>query len=464
MSGYNLLLIMADQFRWDALGRTGGWARTPHLDALADEGMLFANCLTNSPVCIPARVSLATGLYPHNTGVWKNIEYDMPAETNTWMQAVRRAGYRTCLIGKTHLHRHRGDLREREPLMNAYGFDRVNEIGGPRACMWVGSHMTDEWARAGLLDAYIRDFRERFAQKPFAAKASVLPLELYADVYVGTQAREFILDYREERPWFCMASFGGPHEPWDAPEPYASLYEPELMPKAIPRPDDRAARPRGHLDELMREERHSPALSERDVAEMRANYAGNVTLIDEQIGSLVQALKERGMYEKTVIVFTSDHGEMNGDYGLIYKENLLNSAVKVPLVIRTPDLRERGLAGTVYGGMVELFDVGPTLCELAGGRLEHKQFARSLVPVLQRGADTPHREEAISEIHGELLLQNREWKMALNGEGEPYLLFHLAEDPQERRNRVRDPACREVVDSLRGKMLQRLMTGQFVLN
>ncbi|MBT3601998.1 MAG: sulfatase-like hydrolase/transferase, partial [Candidatus Latescibacteria bacterium] len=125
----NLLLIMTDQQRWDAMGCSGGWVDTPNMDRIAADGVRFSNCVTNSPVCIPARLSLATGLYPHNTGVWQNMGHTLSPNANTWMQAVRNAGYRTSLFGKTHLHPHGGDLRDREHLMHAYGLDDVNEIG-----------------------------------------------------------------------------------------------------------------------------------------------------------------------------------------------------------------------------------------------------------------------------------------------------------------------------------------------
>ena len=119
MNRPNIAFIMTDQHRWDALGCSGGWVNTPNLDRIAAEGIRFSNCVTNSPVCIPARVSLATGLYPHNTGIWRNQPHDMGADTPTWMQAIRNAGYRTSLFGKTHLHRHEGDLRDREHLLHA---------------------------------------------------------------------------------------------------------------------------------------------------------------------------------------------------------------------------------------------------------------------------------------------------------------------------------------------------------
>lgn len=457
----NLLFIMADQLRWDAIGEKGAWVKTPNIDRIAREGIVFNQCLTNSPVCIPARVALATGQYPHNTGVIRNSPaYDMPPEKPTWMQAVRNAGYRTSLFGKTHLHRHQGDLREREHLMHAYGFDDVDEIGGPRACMWVKSHMTELWERLGLLDDYIADYNERFATKAYMARPSVLPLEHYADVYVGTKAKAYLERVNNEQPWFCMVSFGGPHEPWDAPEPYASMYDHASMPKAIPRPPQDIRRPQGHLDTyLSKGDQHSPDLSEWDVAAMRANYAGMITLIDDQIGEILQTLEKRDMLDETVIIFTSDHGEMNGDYGLIYKETFLNSATRVPLIVRTPETIHRNIAGTVSDEMVEMFDIGPTFVELAGGEWNTPHFAKSLLPVI-RDAAAIHREEALVEVHGEYLLQSREWKLALNRKGEPYLLFHLAEDPDEQHNLISDAAYKEVVDRLCNRLLQRLVTSQ----
>ncbi|MFP4444250.1 MAG: sulfatase-like hydrolase/transferase, partial [Spirochaetia bacterium] len=182
MNKPNILFIMTDQMRRDAMGTTGGWVKTPNLDRIAGEGVNFSRCVTNSPVCIPARISLAAGRYPHNTGVWHNFRHDMPRETPTWMRAVREAGYRTSVFGKTHLHRNAGDLRDREYLVHAYGLDDVDEIGGPRASARLLSHMTERWQKLGLWEKYQEDYRERFDKKPFAVRPSVLPLEEYADV------------------------------------------------------------------------------------------------------------------------------------------------------------------------------------------------------------------------------------------------------------------------------------------
>jgi arylsulfatase A-like enzyme len=443
----NILLIMTDQQRWDALGCVGGWVDTPNIDRLAAEGVRFSNAYSNSPVCVPARVSLATGRYPHNTGVWRNQPHTLPPEAPTWMRAIREAGYSTSVFGKTHLHPHRGDLRDREHLVRVYGLDHVDEIAGPRAAAGCRSHLTDRWEAAGVYDAYRRDLRDRYANKPWVARPSPLPLELYADVYVGRRAAAHLRGYDGSRPWFCWVSFGGPHEPWDAPEPYASRYEPASMPAPVlPDEQDRHERPRGLLDEKLAA--GGVAFEPGDVARLRANYAGNVTLIDDQIGEVLRAVQDRGELDRTVVAFVSDHGEMNGDYNLLYKQNFLAPAARVPFIIRIPPGRQRAVAGAVAHAMVELMDLGATLVELAGARRVRGSAARSVVPVLEDPSRS-HREVALSELRREVMVATADWKLALNRDGDVYLLYDLRADPCERRNLAALPDYEEIEHDLR---------------
>ena len=450
----NILFIMTDQQRRDAMGCSGGWVNTPNLDRIAAEGVRFSNCVTTTPVCIPARVTLATGLYPHNTGVWRNGEYTLPPESRTWMQAIRDAGYRTSLFGKTHLHPHQGDLRDREHLMQAYGIDDVDEIGGPRASARVLSHMTARWEELGLWQAYQDDYADRFANKPHVVRPSVLPFEEYADVYVGQQAKRYLRSHDRDQPWFCWVSFGGPHEPWDAPEPYASRYDPASMPEPAPRPESAVGRPTGALDQRLKS---ASGLGPDDIAKMRANYAGNVTLIDEQIGQILDVIEARGELDNTVIAFSSDHGELNGDSGLIYKSCFLNGCVRVPLLVRTPKTARHG--GRVCTDPAEWADLGPTLAELAGTELDYQQFAKSLMPVLRDPATT-HRDDALSEIDGEAMLLTEEWKIAVNSQGEPYLLFNVQDDPQEQHSRAGRPEYGDLEQRLCRRILERVIESQ----
>ena len=257
----------------------------------------------------------------------------MSAETPTWMRSIRDAGYSTSLFGKLHLHPHSGDLRDREHLVQAYGLDHVDEIAGPRASKGARSHMTDRWEAAGVHEAYRQDQLDRLQSRPWVVRPSPLPLEHYADVYVGQQAKTYLQQYDAGSPWFCWVSFGGPHEPWDAPEPYASMFDPDSMPPPIRPEKATQARPRGRLDRRMRQR---PPLEPHEVAQMRANYAGNMALIDDQIGEILGVVEERGEADNTVVALISDHGEMNGDFGLLYKQNFLNASVRVPFLINVP--------------------------------------------------------------------------------------------------------------------------------
>lgn len=452
----NILFLMTDQQRADALGCAGGAMSTPHLDALAARGVRFAQCFTPSPVCMSARLTLATGRYPHTTGLWDNDGgYNAPPNTPTWMRAVRDAGYRTSLFGKTHLYAHHPevDMRDQEPLLHALGLDDVDEIGGPRASTRVMSHMTVRWQELGWLEAYRADYAERYGNKPHVARPSVLPPEEYADTYVGARAVEYLSAYDRAEPWCCWVSFGGPHEPWDAPEPYHSMYAPTDMAAALPRMRDSHPRPRGALD---RRFETSPALSPEDVAALRADYAGNVTLIDEQIGRILGAIEARGELENTFIIFTSDHGEMNGDHGLIYKQQMLDSAVRVPLIACGPGVEARG---AVSQTVVEMHDVGATIMEAVDAAPGYKHAARALQPQFHDPA-APGRGDAFAEIAGEIMLFDGRWKTVLNQSGEVYLLFDQAEDPTEQINRAGDPACEDIRTRARLRILERLVTSQ----
>jgi len=395
---------------------------------------------------------MATGLYPHHTGVWQNMEHTLPPETPTWMQAIRRAGYRTSLFGKTHLNAAKGDVRTVEHLLRGQGIDDIDETVGPRGCARTLSNMTAEWDRLGLWEAYRADYDERFSNVPHVVRPSTLGVEHYYDTYVGQESKTYIEQYDRDQPWFCWVSFGGPHEPWDTPEPYASKYPAEGMPKPIGSNLQSAHRVRGDLDVVL-DERSDISLNE--IAEMRANYAGNVSLIDDQIGEMFATIEARGEWDNTVVVLVSDHGEMNGDYGLIYKHNFLNSAARVPLLIRGPGID----AGRVCDSPVEWFDVGPTLTEYAGGELDFKQFAKQLQPCLE-DETVWIRDEALCEHRHELMITDEKWKMAVNREGHSYLLFNLEEDPDELKNLAGLDDYRDTETELRLRMFERVLEAQ----
>lgn len=426
----NILFIMADQFRGDVMSCVGGSAQTPNLDALAAEGVCFTNCCTVAPLCVPARISMMTGKYPHTTGVWDNADFALSPDANLWTRVIHDLGYGSGLFGKTHLHTDFGDMIAREPIVRGYGFDVVNEVSGPHSTCQTRTHMAEEWKAKGVWDAYCADMLRR--TKVPRAKPSPLPLEEYYDVYVGRKGREFLEQYSEDKPWFCHVSFGGPHEPWDTPEPYASMYREADMPAPLPHIQESAAdRPRGEYDRIYAKK--DIRCSEEAAREIRANYCGGVTLIDRMIGEIIETVKKRGEWDNTVVLFTSDHGEMNGDHGFVNKRNFFRPALNVPLIIRTPETARQG--GRMDDALVNLIDIGPTLAELAGGEITYAHCGKSLCPTLE-GTAQPHRDYILSEYAGEIMYMDRKWKMVTNKLGEPYLLFDMEKDPDELLNLI----------------------------
>ncbi len=452
MSQPNILLIMTDQQRWDALGCVTDWMQTPNMDRIASEGVRFSQCITNSPVCVPTRRTMASGLYPHNTGVWFNQNTTLDPDAPNWMRAIRDAGYRTSLFGKTHLNSgHKGDLRNVEHVLRAQGIDDINETVGPRACARTLSNMTEEWDRRGQWEAYRVDYAERFSNMAYVVRPSTLPIDLYYDTWVGQKSSDYLEAYDRNQPWLCWVSFGGPHEPWDTPAPFSTAYDPSSMPEPLGF-EDGGTGPRGGLHDLLG---NWSNLTDEEIAAMRANYAGNVTLIDEQIGRLFEVIEKRGEWDNTVVVLVSDHGEMNGDYGLIYKEVFLNSAARVPMLWRGP-----GIEGDrVCDSPVEWFDVGPTLAEYAEAELDFRQFAKPLQPCLS-DTNARVRDEALCEYRYEMMVTDEKWKMAVNQQGEPYLLFDLENDPCESRNLAGQGDYRYVETELKLRMFDRVLQAQ----
>ena len=443
----NILFILCDQFRNDSMGCSGAPVRTPNLDSLAAEGVRFTNCCTVAPLCVPARISLFTGKYPHTTTAWDNALYVMNPDGNNWLKEIRKAGYATSLVGKTHLHADRGNLIDREELLHRYGFDDVNEISGPHATAQTMTHYRQMLEEKGLFEAYRADMLSR-GKKPFA-RPSPLPVEDYYDTYVGEHGREWLEGYTGDKPWFCHISFGGPHEPWDAPEPYASMYRPEDMPAPLPEITDRNPdRPRGEYDRVFNARHMDDPAESREI---RANYYGNITLIDEEIGKIFDAVKARGEWDNTVVVFSSDHGEMNGDHGFVNKRNFFTGALNVPLIVRTPETAAAG--GRVSDAFVSLLDVGATLADYAGAPLAYEQYGISVGPIV-RGEKEAIRPWVLSEYAGERMLLTDEWKMVVNSQGKPYLLFHRTDDPDECDNLAGTAEAAATEQALLAKLLR----------
>ena len=397
----NILLIMADQLRADWLGCSGNdLVRTPHMDRLAEEGTRFVRASCNSPLCAPSRASIACGLYPYRTGVLNN-EVNYPDDLTTYYQLLRRAGYRVGLVGKTDLHKpihfygrngdipflyHLGftDIHETEGKVNAAQFQRYEFRREAAEERPVGPYQRYLKAK-GLLDRFVSDYRHRADEATvWHARRSVLNAEDYHDSYIGRMACEFLSRVDKESPWHAFVSFVGPHDPWDAPDEYAAVYEETRFPEAVH--DEMREKP-GWIRERRRT--RTGDVTEDRIQEVRRHYSGMVTLIDSWIGRIIETLEKRHLLANTVVILTSDHGEMLGDHGLFQKQVMYEPSLRVPLIIRDPAAGPGANGGSSEShALAELVDLFPTILDYAGVEYESSRAAgMSLVPVVRNAGE-----------------------------------------------------------------------------
>lgn len=414
----NVLFIMTDQMRDDALSSGAG---TPVLDKIAENGVRFTECHTTSPICAPARASLLCGCYPSEMGIRDNSPHIVDIEKDNWVRILQKNGWNTSIFGKSHYYAYNGsypDMREMEDYMHGLGYSTVNEIPGPRVCGRLLSHMTAEWREKGLIENYRKDMNLRYGANQAISKPTILPFELYPDVYVPEKAISYFSSYDSNEPFFSFVSFSGPHDPWDTPESYMKLYEKIPTEKPLKEfSNANSERPRGIWDEDLEYEK----VGNEEAAGIRRDYAAHVRLIDDQIGKLLTVMEERKLLDNTIIIFTSDHGEMNGDRGRLYKQNFLAPSVKVPLLVYYPGC----MKGSRDSRLVELRDLGATILELCN--IDNNFPGISIF-------SSNKRNEVYSEYRGESMIRTENWKMVVNALGEPYMLFDLEHDPNEMVN------------------------------
>jgi len=456
----NILLIMSDQHRPDALGRVTPVVQSPHLDRLAREGIRFARAYCQGPVCMPARASFVSERYVRDHGAEDNSRALDPRVFPTFIQRLQDAGYHTGCIGKTHLYvqnRATGDTRAHEGVMRALGFDDLLETPGKNAAVIVGSAYNDQLRARGLLDEYrtatasrrvggasklgieVKERRPAWSTDPFP-----FPSDVYLDTWIGRRAVEWIENYADERPFFQWIGFAGPHAPWDAPREYVERYQDmEISLGSTRRPELPRSGPLRRFLENQLSKSESDTLTDDHIRAVRRAYYANVTAIDEQIGAILDALERRGMLEDTWIVYTADHGEMLGDHGLLAKTVFYEPSVGVPLIIRPPG----GMTGRVVEGIVEHLDVPATLRELAGAGPIPGSEGRSLRGHFGgeegngTGTAPSTRDVAHSENFGFGAFIMARAKLVVWEETlEPVQLFDLESDPDEDRNLLDDPA------------------------
>jgi arylsulfatase A-like enzyme len=449
----DVLVILTDQWNPRYLSWDDPQVRTPNLDAIAREGMIFDACYTTSPVCVPARVSLITGLYSHNAGhsVWGNVlNYYVPPEAAPMFRDIQRAGYTTSQIGKLHWtsgpawHR---EFKTMDDYYRALGLDFTVSGNGPLDNAADDSAYAQYLRKLGVFETVAADMRARYIKSQYEPRASLVKPEDYHDSFHTGVAVDFIGRQAKDKPLCVVVSLHSPHPPFDAPGEFATMFEPEKL--TLP----------GNVPESMK--REGQTIDRAELRRMLANYLGKIALVDQCVGRLVAAMKARGTWDNTLVLFTADHGEMMGAHGMMSKGRFYEESARVPLVVRWPGHVKTGRTKA----LAQMADVYPTIVEAIGGELSPGRFAKSLLPVAT-GKAAAVRDVAISEIGAiaPLNMMARDARYKWWAEGEREFLFDLESDPLELRNLAGEPAQRDTLSRMRGLMLTELRTQQLNLS
>ena len=461
MARPNILLITTDQQRCDTIGAYGSeHVRTPNIDRLCQESVVFDRAYVQNTVCIPSRACIQTGRYTHQHGVrYMESEIDntpgLPAHELTIMERLQAAGYATGATGKIHMMPERGfDFQE---IVGGKGSRWTQATGqdigpaplGAQYAAWLNDR------RPGGYDEIYEQRRRPEYKRNRASVENVLPLEDYVETYILEKSMEFMEQERDE-PFFLWCGFCGPHGPHDPPSSHAHLYPFDEIKLPASFAHDLSDRP-PHLCRAPRE-----LTPEREEAEriFMSYYYCLCTLIDDYVGKLVAFLGERGMLENTLILYTSDHGEMLGDFRSYGKGNFYEPVAHVPLIARPPG----GCDGHHVRSLMEVMDIAPTVLDYAEITHPREMTAVSFRPILE-GGEGGH-EAVLSEyttnnqsFSGKCLVTDRYkyiyWNTEHGGE-----LYDLQEDPTELRNLYYDPAYTEVRDRHAELLLERLMASE----
>lgn len=440
----NIVVILTDDQRWDCLGcadRPYLGTRTPHLDRLAAEGARFRNAFVTSSLCSPSRASMLSGLYAHAHKVINNFT-DFPTDLPSYPRQLKAAGYETAYIGKFHMGE---QSDERRP-----GFDYWVSHTGQGQYFGTTFHIDGKREkRDGYYTTVITELAEKWLRR------------------------------KHDRPFLLIVGHKAPHGPFVPEEKHKHAFDGATI-DYPPSAFDLSGKPAwveqrldtwhgiyGPLYAFRKDFPDRSAAGVKVFGEFVRSYLGTILSVDDSVGILYRTLAETGRLDDTLLVFTSDNGFLLGEHGMIDKRTMHEESIRVPLLVRWP---ERIRPGTVIDEMVLNVDLAPSLVALAGAEPLGKVHGRSWAPLLEGRRDgwrTSWYYEYDYErqfpytpnVRG---VRTRDWKYIHYPHGDGGLDRHKAElynvkaDPQERRNRIDDPACAGLLADLKAE-LTRLM-------
>ncbi|TDE90758.1 DUF4976 domain-containing protein [Occultella glacieicola] len=459
----NILLISTDQQRFDMVGAYGNPAvSTPNLDRLAGQGVLFENCYVQNPVCAPSRASLMTGRYVSAHGLHAN-GVDLAGHEELFSRRLADAGYDCGLVGKLHLGAC-SDGRDEPRLDDGFRVFRWAHDpypGSPDNAyhLWLQDHHPDLYTTAlherGLFDS--------------------MPTEAHYSHWIGEETIDFLRSSRlRDKPFFFVANFFDPHHGFGAPEEYLRRYDDVELPPIVTRDGELDSKPPIQA-EASKESYggHAPgytSYTDEALRDVRKAYYAMVSLVDDEVGRILGALEDEGLADNTIVVFTSDHGEMLGDHQLMLKGPFMyECAVRVPLIIRWPGV---AAPGERRSELVQWVDLAPTFVQAAGLPIPPTSQGAGLERLI-RGGDPDWRDWAMCQyrdsghpydppVHVTMLRHDR-WKLVVH-HGPPATarassgeLYDLEADPDELTNLWDDPTSRATRSALQGKLIDVLV-------
>lgn len=446
----NILFLMSDQQRGDCLGVAGaGWVKTPNLDRLAREGVLFAKAYTSVPSCLPARTALLTGMSPWQSGQlgYKPIpeyKYEGPA-------MFTAAGYRTHAVGKNHF----------TPMRNKHGYQTVElEEGwysvqkGHEKCdyaLWFEKNAPGKDINASGLG-----YTDHRGGRCFPFDESLHPTTWTAD-----RAVDFLKTYKGGDPWFLKVSFQRPHPPFDPPKRWYDAYNDVKIP--LPKVGKWAeAKYRDTTGSL--EEQPSAThgiFPEKEITASRRSYLAGLSYVDEQLGRVLDALNERGELENTLILYTADHGDMMGDQYMWRKCRPYEGSARIPMIIRCPESMDlKTSRGLIREELVELRDVLPTFLDAAGITKPELMDGMSMLDIL----NGKKWRKILDLEHAQIYEKDNAWVALTNGRykyvyftltGQEQL-FDLKNDPDELTDLAFENKNQNLLESWRKRMVDHL--------
>ena len=411
--------------------------KTPNMDRLASMGVTFDNAYCNSPLCGPSRMSFMTGRFVHNNGCYDNGS-PMGSDTVTWAHRLRDAGYDVVISGKQH-------------------FCGLDQLHGFRTQLARDLH-AEQWTRNGIPRGAANWDRGIVpAEKPWGGVNEASPgttTSIEVDDQVERAALEYIRDpSRKEQPWAINVGFIAPHFPLVVPERFFNMYPLEDI--------DLPEIPEGHLENLhpvharMREMFGCADYPEEAVRRARAGYYGLITYLDEKIGNLMDALEETGQLENTIIVHTSDHGEMNGEHGMWRKSNHYEASARIPMQVAWPGEFDQGKRVSVN---VSLVDLVATLVDVTWSSRDVAPLDGDSLRPLLTGDDQGWKDEAFSEYlaHGVVrpvaMLKSGDYKLNVSL-GDAPQMFNTAKDPNEFDDLASDSQYAELREGMHRRLL-----------